>query len=119
MNLRTAVLAGAAALGTATAAIVASAQQAPTWDDVGPIFADNCTRCHGPGGRAGLNLSTYDTALAGSSFRVVLVSGDPDNSRLVERITGQITPQMPRGAAPLSQDDIDTIIAWIAGGLQE
>lgn len=112
--IRTAAIAGVAAFGWA-----ATAQTTTTWNDVSSIFSDNCTRCHGTNGRAGLNLTTYATAIAGSSNRVVLIANDPSNSRLVQRIQGEITPRMPRGAAALSADDIATIVAWINDGLME
>lgn len=109
----------AAVAGLVLSVTAATAQNAPTWTEVGPIFAANCTGCHGSGGRAGLNLSTYATAIAGSNNGAVLLAGDPNNSLLVKRITGAVTPQMPRGGSPLAQEQIDLIVAWIAGGLLE
>lgn len=108
-----------AAAALAFSMSAATAQDAPTWTETGPIFAANCTGCHGSGGRAGLNLSTYATAIAGSNNGPVLLAGDPSNSLLVKRITGVVTPQMPRGGPPLAQGQIDLIVAWIAGGLPE
>ena len=119
MQLRQAVMTGAAIAGFGLFALTATAQTPTTWTDVASIFSDNCTRCHGSGGRAGLNLSSYATAIAGSNNGPVLVAGDPDNSLLVRRIRGEITPQMPRGAAPLSEAEIAMIVAWINGGLLE
>ena len=119
MKLKQALMAGAAAAGMGLFAWTATAQTPTTWSDVATIFSDNCTRCHGTGGRAGLNLSSYATAIAGSSNGPVLIAGDPNNSLLVQRIRGEITPQMPRGAAPLSEDQIALIVAWISDGLQE
>jgi mono/diheme cytochrome c family protein len=119
MSMKHWVLAGTAAAGLGFAALAATAQTPPTWADVGPIFADNCTRCHGPGGRAGLNLSSYATAIAGSNNGPVLIAGNPDGSLLMRRIRGEIPPQMPRGAPALPTEQIALIAAWIAGGLQE
>lgn len=118
MHMKRVMVAGLSAAGLGLFGWAASAQTT-NWDDVAPIFSDNCTRCHGPGGRAGLNLSSYATAIAGSNNGAVLVAGDPDNSLLVRRIRGEITPQMPRGAPPLSEAQIATIIAWINAGLPE
>jgi hypothetical protein len=42
--------------------------------------------------------------------------GNPDNSRLVQRIQGNVTPQMPRGGPELSQTLIDDIREWISNG---
>jgi len=119
MNFRKLAAAGAATAGALTFAFVAHAQS-PSWDDVGPIFAGNCSGCHsGPNARAGLDLSSYMSALNGGNNGAVLLSGDPENSVLMWRITGQVTPQMPRGGTPLPDEEIEMIRAWIAGGLQQ
>jgi mono/diheme cytochrome c family protein len=113
-------LSAASAAAAVGFAIAASAQPAPTWDNgVGAIFADNCTRCHGAGGRAGLNLSTYATAIAGSNNGPVLIAGNPDGSLLMQRIRGQIAPQMPRGAPALPDATIALIAAWVQAGMPQ
>lgn len=105
-----AVVAGAATVMSSSA----FAQPAPTWAVIGGIFSDNCVRCHGGATpRAGLDLSTYDSAIRGSGNGPVIVCGNAAESRLVARITGQVTPQMPRGAAPLAADQIAAIQTWI------
>jgi cytochrome c len=121
MSLSRWIPAAALAGLTAIAAGTAFAQPAPTWTtNIGPVFAANCTGCHGPGGRAGLNLSTYATAIAGSNNGPVLVAGNPADSLLMKRITGEIAPQMPRGGnPPLTADTIALIAAWITAGMPE
>ncbi|MGD9739451.1 MAG: c-type cytochrome domain-containing protein [Bauldia sp.] len=120
MSLSRWIPAAALAGLTAVAAGTAIAQPAPTWAQIGPIFAANCTGCHGQGGRAGLNLSSYATAVAGSNNGPVLIAGNPADSLLMKRITGEIPPQMPRGGnPPLSADTIALIAAWITAGLPE
>jgi len=42
--------------------------------------------------------------------------GQPDNSYLVQRIDGTVTPRMPLGGAPLSTEEIDAIRQWILDG---
>lgn len=38
------------------------------WDVIGQLFEDNqCTQCHGPAAAGGLDLSSYETALAGGN----------------------------------------------------
>ena len=122
MRLKRWAVSGAVAAGAAIFAIAAWAQPAPTWTNgIGAIFAANCTSCHGNGGRAGLNLSTYATAIAGSNNGPVLLAGNPDGSLLMQRIRGQITPRMPRGlgAQPLPDATIALIAAWIQAGMPE
>lgn len=114
--------AAAVAMGGLVAGYAAMAQPTPTWTStVGQIFADNCTRCHGGATpRAGLNLSTYASAIAGSANGPVLIAGNPAGSLLMRRITGEVPPQMPRGgAAPLSAETIAVIAAWITAGMPQ
>jgi hypothetical protein len=109
------LIAGAAIGGAALAiSFTASAQPAPTWAVVGAIFAENCTRCHGGATpRAGLDLTSYATAIRGSNNGPVIICGNAAESRITARITGAVQPQMPRGAAPLPAETIATIQAWI------
>ncbi len=120
MRLKRLGLSGALAAGAVFFGIAASAQPAPTWNNsIGAVFAANCTRCHGAGGRAGLNLSTYATAIAGSNNGPVLIAGNPDGSLLLQRIRGQIAPQMPRGAPALPDATIAAIAAWVQAGMPQ
>ena len=51
-----------------------------------------------------------------------IAPGDPDNSYLVWKIEGRpeiAGAQMPRGRAPLPQEQIDVIRQWIADGAQD
>ncbi len=82
--------------------------------EVLPIFEANCTMCHGgPTPRAGLDLSTYTTALAGSSNGAVITPKDAAGSKLVELITAGV---MPKEGTPLSAADIKLISDWINAG---
>jgi hypothetical protein len=83
------------------------------------IFQSRCIQCHGgPAAQAGLNLESYAGVIAGSSSGPVVIPGNAAGSRLVQRITGQITPQMPLGGPPLTNAQIDTLSAWIQNGAQ-
>lgn len=107
-------VASAAFAGVAAVISSSAFAQSPTWAVVGGIFADNCVRCHGGSTpRAGLDLSTYDSAIRGSNSGPVIVCGNAAESRLMARVTGQIPPQMPRGAAPLAAEQIAAIQGWI------
>ena len=122
MRLKRLAVSAAFAAGAVIFGVAASAQTSPTWNNsIGAIFAANCTGCHGNGGRAGLNLSNYATAIAGSNSGPVLLAGNPDGSLLMQRIRGQITPRMPRGlgAQPLPDDTIAWIAYWIQLGMPE
>lgn len=118
MTSRRVALSGIIAAGFGLVALAASAQAPPTWANVGPIFDQNCTRCHGASHPTGLDLRSYESTLEGSNRGAVVIAGNPEQSLLMQRITGQVGPQMPRNAPPLSAEQIALVAAWIAGGLQ-
>jgi mono/diheme cytochrome c family protein len=81
--------------------------------DIQPIFNQNCTRCHGQ--RGGLSLDSYEHLMAGGVSGPVIVANDANESLLVKRITGEVTPRMPQGGS-LTQEEIDLIKGWIGAG---
>lgn len=101
--------------------VEASAQTTATasWATVSGIFKANCTGCHGPSGKGGLDLTSYASTMAGGRGGPCVISGDPDGSSLVKYIRGTLTPRMPVRAAPLSDDQIQTIAAWIKAGAKQ
>ena len=54
--------------------------------------------------------------MVGGSSGAVVVPGNPDQSLLYQRVTGQTPPQMPLDNAPLFTAQIDAIKSWIAEG---
>lgn len=86
-----------------------------TYDAViGPLFQSRCGSCHGDGGIQGLNLTTYQTALAGGISGPAIVPGDPEKSLVVQKQSAdkphfsQLTPQ-----------ELDRVIQWIEAGAPE
>jgi hypothetical protein len=90
----------------------------PVYADVAPIFEERCIICHnGPGAPKKLQLTSYDNIMKGSENGPVVRPGDPDGSELMKRILGISTPRMPLTGPPwLSDEQIDLIRRWIAGG---
>jgi mono/diheme cytochrome c family protein len=92
-------------------------------DQVRPVLARHCFKCHGPdekARKAGLRLDARALALkpAGSGERPI-VPGRPDESELVRRILAEDPEeQMPPPAAKLalSQTDRQLLKEWIAEG---
>ncbi len=82
--------------------------------DVLPIFNRSCVSCHG--GTQGLWLNSYEGVMAGSQHGPVVVPGNPEESELYRRITGQKQPAMPLGGTPLPQREIEVIRRWIEAG---
>ena len=74
---------------------------------IGPLLTERCGGCHGDS--AGLTVTDYDALMAGSSVGPVVVSGEPDGSRIVE---------VQRGThyAQLSTMELDALIEWIVDG---
>src|SRR4051812_25833656 len=69
-------------------ALTLSAQEKVTFQDhVLPLVEANCAKCHNADKKKGdLDLTSYSTALAGGASGKVLVSGDPDGSKLWKSI---------------------------------
>lgn len=79
-----------------------------------PILQQDCITCHG--GAANLSVENFANLMLGGVSGAVVIPGDPDNSILIQRLEGTITPQMPQDLPPLSQPQIDTFRDWIAEG---
>ncbi len=85
-------------------------------EHVAPIFERHCVGCHqGAEPKGGLNLTARQGALAGGESGALLVAHKPDESPLVELISGD-GRSMPKDAPPLSADQVATIRRWIAEG---
>ena len=87
-----------------------AADPAPRFNrDIRPILADRCYACHGPDSgtrEADLRLDTEK-----GSHESAIVTGDPDSSELVRRISSDdVEERMPPPAAkkpPLTKEEID------------
>lgn len=83
---------------------------------VAPLFADNCTSCHGTEEQeAGLQLHTYEAVMKGSEYGTVVEAGDPENSLLLDMISAG---EMPQDGDALSADQVAIVRSWIADGAQ-
>jgi hypothetical protein len=83
------------------------------------IFNNNCTSCHvyGSAYQAGLDLSSYDSLMAGSNNGAVIVPEDHANSLLWQKVnSGQMPPQ---NNPDLTSDEVDLIAQWIDEGALE
>ncbi len=85
--------------------------------DVQPLLSTYCTQCHGLEG--GLDLSSFQTVMAGGLSGTPVVAGDSDASLLVKRIEGTVPPVMPSVGLPLSADQISLVRRWIDEGAKE
>jgi mono/diheme cytochrome c family protein len=84
-----------------------------TWAGFSGIFAGKCGACHGASALGGLNLSSYDQALAGGNSGPGIVPGDPEDSLVYSR-------QLPGGhPGQLTDGEITDLLAWINAGAPE
>jgi cytochrome b subunit of formate dehydrogenase len=77
------------------------------------MFRNRCGSCHGSTAVGGLNLATYENALAGGDNGPSIVPGDPDASVLVQ--------VQAAGGHPgqLTIDELNEVIEWIKAGAPE
>src|SRR5204863_2904686 len=89
-------------------------------DNILPLVEANCSKCHNSDKKkADLDLTSYQGALKGSGSGVVLVSVNPDGSKLWKAVTHAEEPNMPPNRPKLADKDLDLIKKWITGGLLE
>jgi len=121
-NLSKSATTVAAPLGLSIAAflgmsIAAFAQAKVTYtDNIQPIFRNACTNCHNPDKKkAGLDLTTYQGAIAGSENGPVIKPGNPDGSLMFKVCKADGDPKMPPKGDSLSDADMALLKNWIAG----
>src|SRR5438874_405617 len=95
----------------------AFAQDKVTYQDqVLPLIEANCAKCHNADKKkADLDLTSYQGALQGSGSGPVLISGNPDNSKLWKAITHAEEPNMPPNRPRLPDKDLAIFKQWITG----
>jgi hypothetical protein len=85
--------------------------------DVHPILVSRCSGCHtGERRQGGLSVNTRAELLKGGAGGAAIVAGESAHSMLMKRITGNLLPQMPMGAPPLTPAEIATLRTWIDEG---
>lgn len=116
-----ALFAGAALAALATPTAPLSAQTKTTFaDHVLPLVEQHCAKCHNPDKKKGdLDLTSHSGALKGGGTGPVVVSGQPDASRLIKSLTHGEEPFMPPNKPPIAEKEIAVFKSWIAGGLLE
>jgi hypothetical protein len=105
-------------LSLATALLAQKAETLIDFDrQVHPLLAEKCHSCHSQEKRSGgLSLGTLKDTLQGGRSGATVKPGNSAGSLLVQRLTGESKPQMPLGAAALSEREISVIRAWIDQG---
>jgi hypothetical protein len=88
--------------------------------DVKPLLQERCYTCHGAlKQKKELRLDTVAAMLKGSSDGPVIRSGDPGQSRIIQRVTAtQLEERMPpeHEGEPLTAAQVRLLSDWIAAG---
>ena len=110
--------AAAAKVAAAATPAVADEKGLKFSEEIAPILAGNCTRCHNPQQkRGGFDMANFQKLMSGSAKRKVIVPGKPEESELVLRIKGEADgPKMPPGQVNLAPETIAKIEEWIKAG---
>ena len=86
---------------------------------VRPILQRRCSGCHFDGKReGGLSVIAVTELVKGGEAGSSLAAGKPDESVLVQRISGE-KPDMPLNSEPLTAEQILTLRTWIAQGAED
>lgn len=81
-----------------------------------PILQKHCIECHNESTRdGGLSLETHGSSLKGGESGLALVAGKPEESLLLDYVTGP-DPEMPKKGKPLSKAEVQTLRQWIKEG---
>jgi hypothetical protein len=85
----------------------------PFRTQVAPVLERHCVRCHsGAKAKGDVDLSSAATVAKTGGL---IVAGRPDESLLIEVITGD-KPRMPESGDPLAPADVDVLKKWITEG---
>ena len=86
---------------------------------VRPILQRRCSGCHFDGKReGGLSVVAVSELLKGGEAGASLAVGKPDESPLIQRISGE-KPDMPLNSEPLTSEQVLTLRTWIEQGAED
>lgn len=89
--------------------------QQPTYDgQIGALLEARCAGCHGDEPIQELDVTSYDSLLAGGVSGPVVVPGDPDGSLIVQKQSGEL-PHFGQ----LTQPELELLVEWIVAGAPE
>ena len=86
--------------------------------DIAPLFQKHCLDCHGVDqADANFRVDSYEYLIkGGDEAGPAVLASKPDESPLVEYLTGKRLPRMPKMRKALSEDEISLVRAWIEQG---
>jgi len=97
-----------------------AAQEPSYQQSIRPILDKHCTGCHQPASKqSDLDLTTYTGFQAGGRRGAAFIAGSPEQSLVMQFLTGGVKPSMPLGQAPLTVNEISIIRDWISSGARD
>ena len=95
-----------------------------SFNEVQGILTANCGggSCHINQATSGVNLTSYETLMGSIGVQYggpVVVPGSPAGSPLIDKIlmpSPQHGSRMPLGRAPLSEEELDSLLDWVSDG---
>lgn len=89
--------------------------------EVMPLLEKRCNKCHYPEEqRGGLDLTRLSTMLrGGDDLGPAIVPSKPDDSPLIQVLTGATKPEMPKKGEKLPASEIELLRRWIAEGARD
>jgi hypothetical protein len=89
--------------------------------DIRPLLEDRCVMCHSADARtSGFEVTSVAALLkGGDKAGAAVIPGKPDESPIVQYLTGKRQPRMPKEMRPLSDTEAGLIRSWIAEGARD
>jgi mono/diheme cytochrome c family protein len=81
---------------------------------IGPLLSQRCGGCHGESPQVGLDVTSYESLMKGSEAGAVILPTDPENSLIVEILSGEV-PHFSQ----LSPTELALLVEWIELGALE
>ena len=102
-------------------AALQAAEEVSYYQDVRPLLQLHCSGCHQPANKmSGLDITAYVGIIkGGAKYGSSVAKGAPDNSPLVNLVTGKMEPRMPMGGAALPAEAVDLIGRWVREGAED
>jgi hypothetical protein len=98
--------------------VVGTVRAAELFEPAARVLERHCLRCHiGADPKGDLSLTTRRQAVEGGESGPALVPGSPDDSLLIQYVTGD-EPLMPKEGEPLDAEEVAALRAWIEAGAE-
>src|SRR3984893_2688896 len=86
-------------------------------EQVRPVLAQNCYKCHTTEAMGGLKLDSRPNVLKGGESGAVVVPGDPDKSLLIQAVRQTGDLKMPPEGPKLNDSDVAKLVQWVQDGV--